>query len=232
MTAATPKLADLLNRARKASPMDRIDLRDAIAAFGPEAITAVRPWVDDAVLGPFAVRVIAKVAESEARTRAVAALVEARHGASPIVQKDIDEALARLGVRAPASPQSGAGERAPVVMNQNLYELLVATARVGKTMTYTEAGEIVGLSMRNPHHRRLLGQHLGVISAFEVDRGRPMLSAVVVQKGLGQKRTGTGFDQLGEELGLKRAVEDEATFEGRQLDQVFAYWRSAPEAPH
>lgn len=228
MPAKPSSLGDLLDKAREASPSDRIVFRDPIAAFGPEAITAVRPWVDDPKLGAFAVRVIEKTATGPARTAALAALAEARAGATGIIHKDIDDALARLGVASSIAGPSGTPAKAPVEMNRNLYEVLVAAARAGRTMTYSEAGEIVGLSMRNPHHRRVLGQHLGAISEFEVEHGRPMLSALVVQKGSGQKRTGTGFDQLGEELGLKRALDDEATFEGRQLDQVFTYWRSAP----
>ena len=231
MPEGTRSLGDLLDQARAASPVDRIELRDPIAAYGTVAVTAVGPWVDDPKLAAFAVRVIEKAAMGPARPVAVATLVEARANASVFLQKDIDTALARLGVTASVSRPSAAAVKAPVEMNRNLYEVLVAAARAGRTMTYTDAGEIVGLTMRNPHHRRLLGQHLGAISQFEVEHGRPMLSAVVIQKGQGQKRTGTGFDQLGEELGLKRAVDDDATFEGRQLDQVFAYWRSAPDAP-
>jgi hypothetical protein len=230
MPAKTESLEDLLDKARRADATGRIGLRDPIAAFGLEAVAAMRPWVDDPKLGAFAVRIIERTATGLARTGAVAALAEARAGASGIIRKDIDDALARLGVAATVSRPSAAPVKGPVEMNRNLYDVLVAAARAGKTMTYSEAGEVVGLSMRNPNHRRVLGQHLGAISEFEVEHGRPMLSALVVQKGSGQKRTGTGFDQLGEELGLKRALDDEATFEGRQLDQVFAYWRSVTEA--
>jgi hypothetical protein len=95
-------------------------------------------------------------------------------------------------------------------------------------MTYTEAGEIIGLSMRNPHHRRLLGQYLGTISSYEVDHGRPMLSAIVIQKG--EKKPGSGFFQLGEEIGKKPAVEDDATFGLREIDRVIAYW-TRPREP-
>jgi hypothetical protein len=226
--AKKSKLDALLAEVRAAPRFDRIELRDRVVSFGEPAISAMVPWLTDGELAGFAVRVIAKAAESDARPAAAKALLGARDGASPAIRGDIDDALARLGIRIPAPVSTTAPEKAPVVLNQNLYEVLVASARAGKTMTYTEAGEIVGLTMRNPHHRRLLGQHLGLISAFEVENGRPMLSAIVVQKGEGRKRPGAGFDQLGEELGLKRAVDDEAAFEARQLDEVLAYWRSAP----
>jgi len=78
--------------------------------------------------------------------------------------------------------------------------------------------------MRNPHHRRLLGQHLGAISEFEVERDRPMLSVVVVHKG--EQHVGTGFLQLGEELGRKRAVENDQSFEVRELFRAHEYWRT------
>jgi hypothetical protein len=76
--------------------------------------------------------------------------------------------------------------------------------------------------MRNPNHRRVLGQHLGAISEQEALHGRPMLSAIVVHKG--SKRLGSGFYQLGEELRLKSVGEDEDDFAEREMRLVFEYW--------
>jgi hypothetical protein len=212
-------LEDLLAAARAEPRSSRIEHRDRLAAHGAAAITAVASWLWESELAAFAVRVIGRVGETNPAA-AIEALTAARPKASGVLKADIDDALRALGWKPPSTPAKPAP---PVEIREDLYEQLVDTARAGKTITYTEAGATIGLTMRNPHHRRLLGQHLGVISERETRHGRPMLSAVVVQKG--EKRTGTGFAQLGEDLGVKRAVEDDRTFDVRELDRVFAYWR-------
>ena len=62
------------------------------------------------------------------------------------------------------------------------------------------------------------------LSDPQLDHGRPMLSVVVVHKG--EQHVGSGFLQLGEELGRKRAVEDDQSFEVRELYRVHDYWRT------
>lgn len=51
-----------------------------------------------------------------------------------------------------------------------------------------------------------------------------MLSVVVVHKG--EQHVGSGFLQLGEELGRKRAVENDQSFEVRELFRAHEYWRT------
>lgn len=225
MANSSRELRGLLDAARASSPMSRIEFRDPIAQFGLAAIAEVVTWLADPRLAAFAVRVIATAGADGAHSEAAAALLAARTDASPAIQRDIDEALIALGVK-PKPTGNPPKQTPPATINDNLYERLVDAARSRRTMTYTDAGEIVGLTMRNPHHRRLLGQHLGAISEYETEHGRPMLSALVVQKG--EKRAGSGFTKWGEELGLKRAVEDDKTFEVKELDRVFAYWSRPP----
>jgi hypothetical protein len=214
-------LVEVLEAAVSASPLTRIEYRDRIAAFGQPAIAAISPWLSDPQLGAFAVRVITAAGLGGPRKEAAAVLVSARPAVPPVIAGDIDEALGKLGIR--ATPPGEPKAKAPVEMNHSLRDHLVEVARAGKTMTYSDAAEILGFSMRNPHHRRLLGQHLGAISEFEVDHGRPMLSVVVVHKG--EQHVGSGFLQLGEELGRKRAVEDDQSFEVRELFRVHDYGR-------
>lgn len=215
-------LDKVLEAAASASPLRRIEYRDRIAAFGQAAIDAISPWLSDPQLGAFAVRVITVAGLRGPRKEAAVALASARPAVPPVIARDIDEALGQLGIR--ATPQGEPKSKAPLPMNRLLRDRLVEVARAGKTMTYSDAAAIVDLSMRNPHHRRLLGQHLGAISEFEVDHGRPMLSVVVVHKG--EQHVGSGFLQLGEELGRKRAVEDDQSFEVRELYRVHDYWRT------
>lgn len=131
------------------------------------------------------------------------------------------DALGALGFRgAPAS--SGTSVPSPE-FNDELYDFLVTAARNGRVVTYTDAGEIVGLTMRNPYHRKRLGQLLGAISEFEADHGRPMLSSIVVNKG-SKSVTGAGFHQLGEELRLRAIGEDETSFVRKQQILTFSHW--------
>ena len=218
-------LAKLLAQARARSKADRINLRSDIAAFGAPAIEAVAPWLDDPEFAAFAVRVITEAGRLGSRAEAIAALERARPNASPTIRRDIEEGLGLLGARRSAAAAATPTAKEPVPISDNLYERLVESARLQQTMTYTEAGQIVGLSMRNPNHRRLLGQQLGVISAYETEHGRPMLSAIVIHKG---EKPGSGFFQLGEEIGLKSSGDDDGTFADRELGRVFSFWREAP----
>jgi hypothetical protein len=91
-------LNDLIQQARQASPNDRIELRDPIAAYGDAAINAMAEWLADPKLTRFAVRVVGKAADLGARDHAIATLRLARGEATPDQQADIDEELKRLGV--------------------------------------------------------------------------------------------------------------------------------------
>jgi hypothetical protein len=113
-------LDDLLRRAGDASDRDRIEYRDAIADHGSEAVRRLQPWLHDPwrPRATFAALTIGAAASRGALYEARTALRRARPGADPIVQSDIDRALATLGapVRAPntraAQGPSGSPERA------------------------------------------------------------------------------------------------------------------------
>jgi hypothetical protein len=140
------------------------------------------------------------------------------------ILRDVDEALASLGARR-VTPVAAGGVPNPAELNEELYEYLRSAARRGQTITYTRAGEVVGLSMRSPYHRKLLGQLLGRISEEETLHGRPMLSSIVVHKD--SRSMGQGFYQLGEELRRKSVGEDPSAFASRELLRTFEYWTKA-----
>jgi hypothetical protein len=96
---ASGDLPGLLAGAEGAGPADRIEWRDRIAAFGAPAISAVAPWLADARLAAFAIRVIERAGRDGEREAAVAALRRARHRVDPRVRPDLDRAL--LGLRLP-----------------------------------------------------------------------------------------------------------------------------------
>jgi len=92
-------LHQLLAQAHDADAETRIELRDPIATYGRSAIEAVEPWVTDAVLGAFAVRVLEAIARRGEAPPVVAAL-QASWGRAPseTIRCDIEAALGRIGV--------------------------------------------------------------------------------------------------------------------------------------
>jgi hypothetical protein len=106
-------LNDLVRRARAATPNDRIDLRDPIAAHGAPAIEAMAEWLADPELTRFAVRVIGRAADTGHRETAIQVLDEARQEATPDQRIDIDDELRRLGVADPASRRPRARSGGP-----------------------------------------------------------------------------------------------------------------------
>lgn len=94
----TDTLEELIERARAASPSDRIELRDPIAAHGLAAIGPMAGWLRDPKLGPFAVRVMEQIADKPAQRRSViGALLDVDPAAVPgHVARDIADALNRI----------------------------------------------------------------------------------------------------------------------------------------
>ncbi|HYK94547.1 MAG TPA: hypothetical protein VE011_01615, partial [Candidatus Dormibacteraeota bacterium] len=102
MTSTTQALLDLLGQAREADLLSRIEWRDPIAAFGTEAVQAIRPWLADPATASFAVRVIERAAAKNASAKELAIeALRAVHGglfAEP-ARRDAADALGRLGSR-------------------------------------------------------------------------------------------------------------------------------------
>ncbi|MEI6058417.1 MAG: hypothetical protein WCP89_01470 [archaeon] len=69
-----------------------------------------------------------------------------------------------------------------------------------------------------------IGKVLDEISRYEISGGRPLLSAVVVQKDT--MRPGKGFGKLVDALGLSLPGEDGDTQYIRLLTDVHKYWRT------
>ena len=114
MPPAPKGLNALLAQAQTADPLDRIGYRDQIAAYGPRAILAIAPWLEDARLGAFAVRVVTVVADAGHVEDAVAALQAARPNIiNPDVMSDVDALLARIAPKpAPRARRTAASTAA------------------------------------------------------------------------------------------------------------------------
>jgi hypothetical protein len=93
-------LLALMEMARNAGPLDRIEFRDRIAAFGAAAVPELVIWLDDPSLGSFAVRVLERIGrETETRQVVIDALMGARQRGPEPVRDDIDTVLLGLGKR-------------------------------------------------------------------------------------------------------------------------------------
>jgi hypothetical protein len=110
-----------------------------------------------------------------------------------------------------------------------------ATDPMTACLTYTQLGAEVGSDHGSypgvtPPFRGL-GKALGHVCMYEVERGRPMLTAVVVQQG--SQRPGEGFAQLGRQLGFDvgNTPADEEAFWRAELAEVVRVWaRNDPTA--
>lgn len=78
----------------------------------------------------------------------------------------------------------------------------------------------VSTSMSRPPFRGGMFPALGHVSMYEVEHGRPMLSALVVTEG--SKVPGPGFAELARHLQLK--VENDETFWHEELDRTLRFW--------
>lgn len=116
--AADPYSLDgLLASARDASPSDRIDLRDSIAAHGEDAIEAMTDWLGEPRLAAFAIRVLDRIGRQPATKRAVLEVLAAvdREELATHHVRDVDRVLADLGGPKASSshrrPRSGSSSR-------------------------------------------------------------------------------------------------------------------------
>jgi hypothetical protein len=100
----------LLHQAETASPTQRIEWRDRIAAHGARAIEGVRPWLASPALAAFAIRVIERAGTNGDATQATKVLRSARSKVPPAAKGDVDWALKQLRHRA-ATSDHGAGDR-------------------------------------------------------------------------------------------------------------------------
>jgi len=107
-------------------------------------------------------------------------------------------------------------------MHEAIYEKLKEVARAKRLITYTEIGENVGLRANDPQ----LWQLLDKINRQEHEQGRPMLSAVVVQKeGESYGAPGDGFFKLAKDLSVFKG-DNKYIFWVSELNAVHNYWSS------
>ncbi len=125
MPTGPTTLAALMAEAADASPSDRMNYRDAIAAYGAEAITAVEPWLEDRKTAALAVHVIRRAAEADGALAITVLRRNYKTATSPVTRGDIGEALDALGSRRSArSKPPRVRERSEVYVAMELNDLV------------------------------------------------------------------------------------------------------------
>ena len=113
-------------------------------------------------------------------------------------------------------------------MDNTIYTRLKEVARDQEIISYTEAGELVGLDMRSPVDRNELSRLLDEINQFEAEYNRPMLSSLVVYANDPQT-PGPGFFVCARGLARLSSNDsiDELGFWASEVKTVHEYWGSS-----
>jgi len=105
-----------------------------------------------------------------------------------------------------------------------VYCELIRAARYRGMTTYKAVADIMGLPLTGRHMGAEVGHMLGEISQDELDRGRPMLSAIAVSS---RGSLGPGFFNLARGVGKLQddSKEGEQRFWEKEKEAVYATWR-------
>ncbi|MCD4671794.1 MAG: hypothetical protein K8R77_03935 [Anaerolineaceae bacterium] len=102
------------------------------------------------------------------------------------------------------------------------YSLMINAAQHQGFTTYQEIAQAVGLPTVGSYMGKAVGDLIGAISQNEVEMGRPMLSAIVVNV---DGKPGTGFIPWAQELGLFKEGDDENTFWENECQKIYEEWK-------
>lgn len=105
---------------------------------------------------------------------------------------------------------------------------LIEIARSKTTWSYSQLNNQLQLNLNfdNNLDRKLIGEWLGDISLHEFDRGRPLLSALIIHKGV-DKEQGDGFYKLCEQIYNEgwESLKANKNFEIEKITDCYSYWK-------
>jgi hypothetical protein len=102
-----------------------------------------------------------------------------------------------------------------------VYCELITAAKYRGTVKYQELAKLIGIPLSGNYMQSKLGKILGEISEYEVEQGRPMLSAIAVNV---NELAGTGFYVLARELGKLQDQSQEEFWEDEKKS-VYETWK-------
>ena len=112
-------------------------------------------------------------------------------------------------------------------------DLLISKAKQRTIMHYRPVADLLGIETERLDHCAELAQALDDISTFEHERGRPLLSVVVVHKPEGQHEVamqpGDGFFKMAKRNGAQPPDMDDEAFFIAELKRAHDYWAAHGE---
>jgi hypothetical protein len=111
-----------------------------------------------------------------------------------------------------------------------VYQTLKERARREDWIGYEELNQAcgLGLDLGTDQGRNRVGEFAGAVSEFEVNKHRPMLSAVLVHK-QSPREPGPGFYKWADKLGQRKPGESDKVLWFRLLNECHAYWNERPQ---
>lgn len=111
-------------------------------------------------------------------------------------------------------------------MNQNIRKFLIKQCISGKPIHYEEIGNKLKLDLSNISDRNKLSNILGEISAFEYEKGRPLISSIAIYKQTNDH--GLGFYNLCQDLKIGKVKDLQESYYGfTQLEACKTFWQNS-----
>ena len=118
-------------------------------------------------------------------------------------------------------------------LQRDIRQKLIKRASEGGFYTYKELDKDLGCpydGLKNSSLTRQIVADLGDVSRYEMENGRPLLSAIVVRKGMFEP--GTGFYKMANEIGKLINDADRVKFAKNEQRKVHDYWKKYIDEPH
>lgn len=110
-------------------------------------------------------------------------------------------------------------------------DFLISVAKEKRVIPYGELAQKFNLDIKDKHQSwiKVIEKWMGDINNFELENGRPMLSAIIVLKKNpndinGTWECGNGFYEYAREHGLLKKDQDRQVFHAKELGKIFDYW--------
>lgn len=114
-------------------------------------------------------------------------------------------------------------------MRNDIRLKLIELARLKTPWSYSALNDQLelGLNFENVYDRDLIGEWLGEISRYEHEKGRPLLSSLIIHQSRDREQ-GDGFYKLCEEL-LGTPWQDlkaDESFEVEKMKECYVFWKN------
>jgi hypothetical protein len=113
-------------------------------------------------------------------------------------------------------------------MEREIREKLIELARLKTPWSYSQLNEqlLLGLNFKNDYDRNLIGEFLGDISIHEYEKGRPLLSSLIIHKS-SDREQGNGFYKLCSGIYGKKweDLKADKDFELERMKECYSFWK-------